>query len=156
MDAQSPITHSSCRPARGDVYILLMCCIHISTKSGPWPTTLRLSLWPNNHISPSAYTNLAHQPITHIYNSFHTSDLQRARPWGHYNSPPLIYALSSVQLSHNINKISKIFKNMWVLCLYSILMLPCHVLRNVLGPLDPYNLNSSIPELFYFLSNMRT
>ena len=110
MDAQSPIIHSSCRPACGGVNILLMCCIHISTKSGPWPTTLRLSLCPNNHISPSSYTNLAHQPITHIYNSFHISYLQRARSWGHYNPPSLIFALSLVQpytVSANFSKISK-------------------------------------------------
>ena len=34
------------------------------------------ALWRNNHISPLAYINLAHQPITHIYNSFYTSYLQ--------------------------------------------------------------------------------
>ena len=69
---------------------------------------------------------------------------------GIIQSPPLIFALSSVQLSHNINKISKIFKNMWVLRPYSVLVIPCHILRTVLGPLDLYKLNSWIPELFYF------
>jgi hypothetical protein len=37
-----------------------------------------------------------------------------------------------------------------LLCPHSICMLPCRVLRIVLGPLDLYKLYSSIPELFAF------
>jgi hypothetical protein len=74
-----------------------------------------------------------------------------ARPWGHYNPPPLIFALSSVQLYTASASFSKIFKKMWVLCPHNICMLPCRILRTVLGPLDLYKLYSSIPELFSFL-----
>jgi hypothetical protein len=69
---------------------------------------------------------------------------------GVLQSPPLIFALSSVQLSHSIHNISKIFKKMWVFCSHSIFMFPCCILRTVPGPLDLYESYGSIPELFFF------
>ena len=69
---------------------------------------------------------------------------------GILQSPPLIYALSSV---HNIpiyNKTLKILKKMQVFYLHCILMLPSSILRTVPGPLDLYNLYGLILELFDF------
>ena len=88
--------------------------------------------------------------MKHNYNSFQNMVYNGAQPWGHYNPPPLIFALSSVQLYTTSARFSKIFKKMWVLYPHNLFMLPCHVLRTVPGPLDPYKLNSSILELFYF------
>jgi hypothetical protein len=118
------------------------------TTAGSWPSTLRLPGLTTH--KPPAYKNLAHQPIKHNYNSFQNMVYNGARPWGHYNPPPLIFALSSVQLYTASASFSKFFKKMRVLCPHNICMLPCHVLRTVPGPLDPYKLHSSIPELFYF------
>jgi hypothetical protein len=45
-------------------------------------------------------------------------------------------------------KISKIFKNMWILYVHSILALPSCILRTVPSPLDLYQLHGLILELF--------
>jgi hypothetical protein len=66
-------------------------------------------------------------------------------------SPPLIYALSSVHHVPIYKKTSKILKKMWVFYLNCILMLPSSVLRIVPGPLDLYKPYGSILELFDFL-----
>jgi hypothetical protein len=69
---------------------------------------------------------------------------------GTLQSPPLIYALSSVHHVPIYNKISKIPKKMWVFCLHCILMLPRSILRTVPGPLDLYKPYGLILELFDF------
>jgi hypothetical protein len=69
---------------------------------------------------------------------------------GILQSPPLIYALSSVHYVLIYNKISKILKKMWVFCPHCILMLPSSILRTVPCPLDLYNPYGSILELFDF------
>jgi hypothetical protein len=70
---------------------------------------------------------------------------------GILQSPPLIYALSSVHYIHIYNKISKILKKMRVFYPHCIFMLPSSILRTILGPLDFYKPYGSIPELFDFL-----
>jgi hypothetical protein len=70
---------------------------------------------------------------------------------GILQSPPLIYALSSVNHVLIYKKISKILKIMLVFCLHCILMLPSSILRTILGPLELYKTYGSVPELFDFL-----
>ena len=66
---------------------------------------------------------------------------------GILQSPPLIYALSSVHHVPIYNKISKILKKMCVFCPHFILMLPSSILMTVPGPLDLYNPYGLILEL---------
>jgi hypothetical protein len=69
---------------------------------------------------------------------------------GILQSPPLIYALSSVHHVPIYNKVSKILKKTWVLCPHCLLMLPSSILRTVPGPLDLYKPYGSVPKLFDF------
>jgi hypothetical protein len=75
---------------------------------------------------------------------------------GILQSPPLIYALSSVHHVPIYNKISKILKKMWVFCPHCILMLPSSILRTVPGPLDLYKPYGSIQSCLIFRSRMCT
>jgi hypothetical protein len=72
------------------------------------------------------------------------------RGLGILQSPPLIYALSSVHHVPIYNKISKILKKIRVFFPHCILMLPSSVLRTVPGPLDLYKPYGSVSELFDF------
>jgi hypothetical protein len=65
-------------------------------------------------------------------------------------SPPLIFALSSVHHTPIYNIFFKIFKKMWVFCPRCILILPISVLRIVPGPLNLYKPYGSVPELLVF------
>jgi hypothetical protein len=48
-------------------------------------------------------------------------------------------------------KISKLFKNMRILCSHKILTLPGCIIKIILGTLDLYHLHDSIPKLLGFL-----
>jgi hypothetical protein len=123
------------------------------TTAGLWTSTLRLPGLTTH--KPPYYKTLSHQPIKHNYNSFQKMVYNGAHPWGHYNPPPLIFSLSSVQLYTTSASFSKNFKKMRVLCPHNICMLPCHILRTVPSPLDLYKLYRSIRSCLLFLSNMR-
>jgi hypothetical protein len=107
-----------------------------------WPC--HLAHQPNKHISLSTSNHLAHHPIRKNYNS------EGARPWGITIPSPYFFTILSAIYLQNNNKISKIFKNMWVLCPHIIFMLPCCVLSTVPGPLEFYIPYSLILELLAF------
>jgi hypothetical protein len=72
------------------LFLLMICIITYTNKiSGSWPW--HLAHQPNKHISLLAYNHLAHQPISKI-------TIQKGLGLGVLQSPPLIFALSSVQL----------------------------------------------------------
>ena len=90
MEAQSPITLSSCS-------VCTQRCLYFINDLHNYIYKIRLlafntqALRPNKHIIPPTYIHLAHQPINII-------KIKQGLGLGMLQSPPLIFALSSVQL----------------------------------------------------------
>jgi hypothetical protein len=76
--------------------------------------------------------------------------LQLGSVEGYYNPLPLFMHYPQCIIHPYISEFSKIFKNMWVLYLHCIFMIPSSILRTILGPLNLYKPYGLVPELFDF------